>query len=237
MNIHERLLLSFLDFLLKPFVNKFLTQINQNPKIEKLVNLYPEDKFIKIRFWDAPYIEVEKIVPKKGITLDLGCGEGLFANFLASTSKERQVFGLDIDKRRILKANRGFKNTRFVWGDVTKKEIPKADTIIMFHLLHHLPSFKAQEELIKKIKTKLKRKGKLIIVEVEPKLSYKYFIAWFTDHFLVPWLFEKRLYSEIFFRSSKEWERILKENGFKTKISSAEKGMPFSHVIIDCIKI
>lgn len=211
-----------------------------NKFVDKTIEIYSDlgwkSFFAKIRMWDAPYIEVEKLVPKKGNILDLGCGEGLFSNFLALSSPKRKIFGIDVDKTRVTQAQRGLKNTRFVHGDVSKKDLPKADIIIMFHLLHHLESFDDQIKVIKEVGRKIKKKSKLIIVEVEPKISLKFLSAWFTDYFLVPWLFEKKIYSPVFFRSSKEWANLLEESGFSCKIKEAEQNYPFSHVILECIK-
>lgn len=204
--------------------------------VDKTIALYCnlgwKSIFAKIRFWDAPYLEIERIVPKKGDILDLGCGEGLFSNFLAIASPGRKIFGIDVDKNRIRQADKGLKNTKFILGDVTKKSLPKADTIVMFHLLHHLNSYKDQEKVLKDAYRKINTGSSLIIVEAEPKFSLKFFSAWFTDHFLVPWIFEKKLYSPIFFRKSTNWKKLLKEVGFSSKVVPAEKNKPFSHIII-----
>ena len=114
--------------------------------------------FAKIRFWDSPYYEVEKIIPKKGTIVELGCGEGVFTNFLGLSSKTRKVIGVEIDMRRAKDANRGLKNVSIVKRDATKFKIPNADCIVMYHLLHHLTSFELQETLITNSKKALKRK-------------------------------------------------------------------------------
>lgn len=211
--------------------------------INKTIKLYSrlrwKDWFARIRFWDAPYQEVEKLIPKKGEIIDLGCGEGIFTNYLALKSKNRKIFGIDKDGKKIKQARFAasvLTNVKFVNGDVTSKEIPNADIIIMFHLLHHLNSYKSQEELVRKCVGKIKKRGKLIIVEAEPKFSFKYLITWATDHFLVPWLFEKRLYSPIFFRKGEEWVKLFKKSGFSCTLSLAEKGKPFTHIILECQK-
>lgn len=190
--------------------------------------------FSHIRLWDAPYKELEKKVPKKGKILDLGCGEGFFANYLALTSPARQVSGIDKDKARVRHADRGLANTKFINGDITKKEVPEADTVLLVHVLHHLSSYKEQEELLRKCRVKLKRNGKMVIVEIEPKPSLKYLVTWLTDHFLVPWIFERRLYSPVFFRKKREWTRLLRKSGFSCKVIPAESGKPFTHAIFIC---
>lgn len=217
-----------------------MKNLTHNYVVDETIDLYKlvgwKKYFSKIRFWDAPFIKVEKLIPKKGLVLDLGCGEGIFSNFLALKSKNRKIIGIELNKERISQASKGLINTKFFRGDVTSKEIPKADTILMFHLLHHLNNFKDQEKLLEKSVKKLKKNGKLIIVEVEPKWSVKYLMAYLTDHFLVPLLFERKFYSKVFFRKSIEWKKILIDLGLSVKLLPAEKGMPFSHIIILCQK-
>lgn len=214
--------------------------MKNNQVVDQVINLYSDSFwkkiFSRIRFWDAPYLEVEKLIPKKGSILDLGCGEGFFANFLALSSPDRSILGVDVDKKRIDLAQKGLKNTRFILGDVTKKEIPRADCIVMFHLLHHLPSFADQEVLLKKSARKLKKKGRLIIIEALPDFSLKFFLGLLTDLFLVPWLFERKLYSKIFYRTKDQWVRLLTEIDFTVSTITAQKGMPFSHIILICQK-
>lgn len=206
--------------------------------VSKTIKLYSglgwKSLFAKIRFWDAPYIEVANLIPKTGKIIDLGCGDGLFGNFLAVISPTREIFGVEKNFSRIKDADRGLSNTQFFCGDVIKKAIPEADVIVLFHLLHHLNSFKDQEKLLEDCSHKLRKKGKIIIVEIEPKLSLKFLITWFTDHYLVPWLFEKKFYSPIFFRKSSEWKQLMENIGFDCKVYFEEKGKPFTHVILDC---
>lgn len=209
--------------------------------IKQTISLYSNSGwkkwFSKIRFKDAPYLEVIDLVPKKGMLVELGSGEGIFTNFMGITSKDRKVVGVEIDKTRFTQASRGIANVKFVHSDATTYKIPKCDAIVLFHLLHHLTSYREQEKLLKNCFDSLKKGGKLIIVEVNIKPTLKYLIAWLTDHLLVPWIFEKRFYSQIFFRRKNEWIELLKNIGFaKLTSKEAEKGKPFSHIILDCTK-
>ena len=214
--------------------------MNKKDLVDETITLYSglgwKSLFTRIRFWDAPFIEVEKITPKSGKIIDLGCGEGVFTNFMALSSRDREILGIEIDQRRFSEANRGLSNTIFKLGDATKISMPRADCIVLFHLLHHLSSFTDQEVVLKKCAQVLSKGDSLLIVEVKPKLSIKYLLAWFTDHFLVPWLFEKKMYSPIFFRKEESWAALLNNLGFSCKIINAEKGHPFTHVILVCRK-
>lgn len=214
--------------------------MKQNAK-NKVISLYQKGSYTRlfsyIRFWDAPYTQVEKLVPKKGTIVELGCGEGLFSNFLAVSEPKRKVIGIEIDKNRFKNADKGLPNASFLYGDITKVTIPKADTVVLFHVLHHLHSYTAQSTLLRRVSLGIPKNGRLIVVEVEPVFSFKYFITWFTDHFLVPWLFEKRFYSPIYFREAQDWKEQFTELNFDVKIKRYRKNMPFSHIVYECIKI
>lgn len=232
----KNLVINSINALLKPFTYQFKKKLRNNNHACRVISLYPNDKFAEIRFWDAPLLEVDSFVPKKGTIVDLGCGDGFFANFMALSSLKRTIIGIELNKERIKHAHKGLKNTKFIAGDITKVDLPKADTVILFHVLHHLNSFKQQEELLCKCLEKIKKGGKLLIVEAEPKASYKYLLAWFVDHFLVSWIFDKKLYSSIYFRQTNEWTSILNKIGFKTSTFNLEKNKPFPHILIEAIK-
>lgn len=222
------------------FIGRPRKEIRIKPE-ERTIGLYHylgwKRIFAKIRFWDAPFAKVEKMVPKNGLIVDLGCGEGIFSNYLAASSNKRRVLGIELNKKRVGQADRGLKNVAFRQGDVLATHLPSCDTIILFHLLHHLLSRADQEKLIKKCKLALKNGGKLIVVEVDVKPTFKYLVSWLTDHFVVPLLFEGKLFeSKTYFRKKEEWIKVLRENGFTCKMVSAEEGKPFTHVIFNCVK-
>lgn len=227
------LVLNLIDLMLLPFTGSFFKKVAGNEKIEKVVSLYPEDKFIKIRFWDAPFLEVEKMVTKSGSIVDLGCGEGIFTNFLAVSSPNRKILGIELDKSRIKKADKGLPNVEFKQGDATKESFPKADNIILFHLLHHLRIFADQEKVIWNCLKSLDKNGKLIIVEVDKKLSFKYLISFVVDCFIVPWVFEKRFYTPVLYRSKKEWLKLFDSLGVKCIVTNLEKDKPFTHLVFE----
>lgn len=193
--------------------------------------------FVRIRLWDAPYQIVNKLVSHDATIIDLGCGEGIFSNYLALASEKRKVVGVELNNRRIKYSYRGVPNTEFINADINKINIPKLDTIIFMHVLHHLDSLEEQEKLLRACWSKLPMGGKLINIEIEPEFSLKYFITYLTDHFLVPWIFERKLYSKIYFRKSKEWVKLLSGIGFRVKTHNPGKHMPFSHIILECTKV
>lgn len=206
--------------------------------IKRTIDLYSgtgwKSLFVKWKFWEEPYEELEKLIPKKCRIVDIGCGEGVLGNFLSLMSSSRKVLGFEIDRKRLSIANRKVPNTKFKYGDATKLTIPPTDVITFFHVFHHLNSYREQEEVLKKCYKSLKKGGKLLIVEVEIKPSLKYWVCWLFDYFFVPWVFEKKFYVPAFFRKSQKWKRLLIQIGFQCKIIPAEAGRPFSNVILEC---
>lgn len=226
-----------LQFILRIFFGVFFRFSKNSVDIERLTKLYQDEGFsqlfTKIRFWDAPYQMLEKLVPQRGKIMDLGCGDGLLTNFLALKSTQRELIGVDKNLERLKMADKGLPSTSFLAADVLKQEVPVCDTILMVHLLHHLPSFVDQEVILKRSQSKLKKGGQLIVVEINQKPFLKYLLTWIVDILVFPILFEGKLIDgRIYYRKSEEWKTVLEKLGFNVKIIPAHQGKPFSHVIL-----
>lgn len=214
-----------------------LSKIGDSVDIKEVTALYRgegfNELFTEIRFWDAPYQSLEKLINGGRKIMDLGCGDGLLTNYLALKSGKRQLTGIDKNIDRLKLADQGLKNAQFIAGDVLKMKIQASDTILMVHLLHHLPSFEAQETIIRRSKDNLKKGGQLVIVEIDRKPFLKYLLTWVVDIVIFPILFEGRLYNRrIYYRKSEEWKTLLEKLGFSVKITASHQGKPFSHVVL-----
>ncbi|MDP3982487.1 MAG: class I SAM-dependent methyltransferase [bacterium] len=205
---------------------------------QQAINLYQTnlwEKFLSnFKFWEEPYEVVNKMLTKSGTITELGCGEGLMTNYLALSSPKRQIIGYEIVPERLKIAKKNIKNTLYEVGDIVEIPFPKSDALILFHVLHHLPSKSAQEKVLIKAKKALKKNGKLVIVDVHVRPTIKYYAAWIADHFLVPWVFEKRFYTRAYFRTEQEWLTLLKKIGYKVKTSEETAGRPFPNIIFEC---
>ena len=180
--------------------------------------------FTHIRFFTAPYEELEQLVPKKGFIIDLGCGYGIFSNYLGLTGPQRQILGIELDSQKIKFANRGVTNVKFLKADITKITLKKADVILLIHVLHHLNSFKEQEHLLGECRQKLAKNGKLIIAEVDKKPILKYILGWIADKLLYPG-------DKIYYQMPNEFEKLFQDLGFRVKMIKADGGKPFAHII------
>lgn len=186
--------------------------------------------FAKIRFWTGSFVQLEKMIPKTGKILDLGCGYGIFANYLALCSAKRKIIGVDTDLGKIKFADRGIPNVSFSIGDATEMKFKNLDCIILHDVLHHLESFKQQKKLIKDCRDMLSKKGILLIVEVDNFSLWKLALGRMTDFVLYKG-------EPVYYLYKKQITDLLEEYFGKNKISSKRLlRNPFPQVAYICKK-
>ncbi|MCC5950772.1 MAG: methyltransferase domain-containing protein [Acidimicrobiia bacterium] len=76
------------------------------PAARRALSLYDDaprgDRFhVRTRWWTCPFDALERRVPAAGRVLEVGCGHGLLAVYLALAGPDRVVTGVDIDAHKI----------------------------------------------------------------------------------------------------------------------------------------
>lgn len=183
--------------------------------------------FTRIRFFTAPYKALISYVPQKGTIIDIGSGYGIFSNLLALMFPKLQITAVELDRKKANLTNHGLPNVELIVDDITKISIPPVNCILMIHVLHHLSSYKEQETLLKECFKKLKKKGILLIVEIDRFPAWKYILTQIADHMLYP-------KDTIYYRFRNDLIRLLKRYKFKIKDVTFNAGTPFSHVLYIC---
>ena len=199
-----------------------------DPILKETLAKYRQNKlllgFAWLRSIHAAYQQIESLVPERGCIIDVGCGYGFFANYMALKSPKRKVIGLEINKRKLDRCRHGVKNVDF--KNVALETFPDrfADAVVLYHVLHHLRSFDEQERLLQTAVRVLKTGGVLIIVEVDGRPLWKYWVAWWVDHLLY---FGDR----IFYRTKNQMLRLLQGDlNLNVRSFRCDRFAPFSHI-------
>ena len=135
---------------------------NGVPAACAILALYPRLTRLKralltTRFFLIPFRYLHENIPPDALVFELGCGQGVLANFLKEAAPERIVVGMDLSPPRIEVARSsvgGRKGIFFVVGDVTRSpfsslphvgERPRA--YITSEILYLLPGDRAVETM------------------------------------------------------------------------------------------
>ncbi|MEM7346241.1 MAG: class I SAM-dependent methyltransferase [Chloroflexota bacterium] len=186
----------------------------------KILTLYDFSLMTKLRTYQrwyagTPYEHVEQFVPKKGEIIDLGCGWGIFANLLALTSDDRNVYGIDLDKHKVSWAKKTLgpdrTNIQFRVQDIKDIELPHVQDIILYDVLHHLEE-PIQYQILRECYQKLSKDGRLILKENDVVPRWKLFLSYLVE--MIALGFNITLSSKILWRSRENWIQILSEIGF-----------------------
>ena len=172
-----------------------------------------------------PLDQIDKLMATKGRIIDLGCGEGVLAKYLAKSQK-RFVIGVDINKRRLGRSH--LTNLKFVQSDIRKFRVEGSIGVILSDVLHHL-SYSDQDKLIKKIYQELKKNGRLLIKEIDKSEFLRSKISRFFDFLLYP-------KDEICYRRSDEFRKFLQKVGFNVKLIRASRLFPGATTLYVCKK-
>lgn len=155
---------SFSDFYLR--VRKNENRLLTDEDILKLPHLKRYEWPLRIkstqRFLD--YLSNKK---SELTILDIGCGNGWFTNKIATASSKNIIIGLDVNKLELEQATRLFKskNLSFVYADIFEVDTvfdAQFDIITLNGSIQYFEGFKAT---IVKLKTFLKPKGEIHIID------------------------------------------------------------------------
>ncbi len=179
------------------------------------------------------YTMYEKLLPREGKIVDIGCGYGFMAHILAWTSKDREVIGFDHDEDKILVAQHTPTVTPNISFEVRnvldpKVELPMANAFILMDVLHYLPK-EAQRELILKCLGNLSPGGMLMIRDANAELEERQRGTWLTEFFSTRFGFNKTNSNKLIFTGSTFITSTAEQTGASVEI--IDKGKFTSNVL------
>ncbi|OGD91419.1 hypothetical protein A3D81_01310 [Candidatus Curtissbacteria bacterium RIFCSPHIGHO2_02_FULL_40_17] len=173
-----------------------------------------------------PLAEIDKALPKQGVIVDLGCGEGVIAKYLARR-KTRKVIGVDNSQKRLQNSTQ--TNLTFVLGDIRSYRLKALDAIVISDVLHHL-SYKDQKKLLVKIASNLKKGGIFVIKEIDAGEFIRSRLSRIWDFAFYP-------KDKIYYQHSNNLGNFLRSLGFNLKIARASRVFPGSTTLYICQKL
>ena len=193
--------------------------------------------YIRIKLRIRPFLEMETFFPEQGKIVDLGCGNGFFSLILKLGSPSREIFGIDLDKKKIEEAKKLeyiFSGLSFQTGNIVEIDYPQGDIFSLIDVLYLIP-YSKQELILRRCYSCLPKGGLLIIKEMDRGPLRKYLWNLFQETLAVK-VIGFTLGERFYFRSRKEYLRILNDLGFETNPVKLDSGYWYPHILYLCQK-
>jgi uncharacterized protein len=118
----------------------------------------------KMQF-DPVFKSLDRVTPRSGFILDLGCGYGFATHWLAQCTDARTFLGVDYDENKIRVAKQTAQQhsrIKFEFQNILEFEYPECDAILLLDVLHYWTPEK-QQTILEKARRALRPGGKLIL--------------------------------------------------------------------------
>lgn len=184
-----------------------------------------------VRWLVVPFVQIESFLPKKGLVVDIGCGEGVLAVLSAIAAPKRKVIGIDLNRGKVKLGKtiaKDIDNLSFEEMDVIRQKLPQADAFILSDFLHHAPQSE-HKNLLKKIVKLLTKDGILIVKEIDSKDGIRAKISRIFDFLFYP-------FQKVSFVNSEMLGAFLTSLGLKVSIIKVQKWFPGSTTLFICKK-
>ncbi|MFI3332223.1 MAG: 1-acyl-sn-glycerol-3-phosphate acyltransferase [Rikenellaceae bacterium] len=130
---------------------------------------------IKLRF-EGWYDRYDRLLPRKGLIVDLGCGYGAMSYMLSMLSEQRHILGVDYDEQKIALAQHSFLRSdriEFRCGDIRHVELPQAAAFVISDVLHYIAPDE-QRALIERCLEQLTQGGVVVIKDGDSSLKERH---------------------------------------------------------------
>ena len=192
-----------------------------------------------IRWWTAPFEALETEVPRSGKILEVGCGHGMFATFLALSSEDRTVVGVDIDAQKIELAQESVRSLRPGEATISFEHRPSGEILtieggwdaIVFADVLYLIAPEDRSRLLSDCIAALAPGGCLIVKEVNTEPRIKAFVAQFQE-FLATNVLRITDGDVLNFPSATDIETLISSGGLTTRVGRLDKGYFHPHCVV-----
>lgn len=186
-----------------------------------------------------------------GRLLDLGCGRGIFFSLLltARAQAERGVYplawgapppplsfhGIEGRAKTAAVARKALGTGAHIeTADLRTAPLPAADTVLLFDVLHYLPSG-AQENLLIRIAATLPAGGHLLIRDADASAGWRFTATRLQERLSA--LARGHWRQPFHYRTRAEWTKLLETLGFEVTAEPMGQGTPYANVLLTARKV
>lgn len=188
------------------------------------------------------------IVPAAARLVDLGCGQGLLAAWLAAARAQHatgswprgwapppqvdRYWGLELMPRDVARARSALADWgEFVAGDMRTAPLGRADVVVILDVLHYIAPTE-QLGVLQRVRDALPRDGVLITRIGDAAGGMPFRISQWVDRSAA--LARGHGWCRLHCRPLAEWESLLRELGFAVDARPMAGHNPFANVLLVC---
>ena len=189
--------------------------------------ILPTNLYFFLRRLIADFDQIMPYLPSSGTVIDVGCGYGQLAHYLAVHYPQLNIIGFDPDAGRIDSAKQLFtlSNLTFMTGTAEEtRGLPSSDAIIFFDVLHHIAQ-EHQVSVLKQYIQTLKSGGRIVIKDIDLRPRWKFWFNYLHDRLMTKG-------EAVHYRSAQEWGEVLAHAGLAVTIVTHNTWRPYPHVVI-----
>lgn len=188
--------------------------------------------YASVRWRICPFDRVLPFVPPRGRLLDVGCGAGLWLNYLALERPELELTGLDPDPRKLAAVRAsGSAEIRVHQGSALELPPGPFECITVFDVLYLL-SDAQKSQVLSACFQRLSPQGTLLVKELDVTPLWK-FVPAALEETLAVRLVNLTHGDRLHFQRVEGLATACAEAGFEgVEVSRIDRGYPHPHVLV-----
>ena len=183
---------------------------------------------------------------RDGALLDLGCGQGLLAAWLSAARAAFEAgewpddwpappnvtsyLGIELMQRDVARARTALGDgARFEAGDIRTHDLHRADTIVIFDVLHYI-GLSEQQAVLARVRDALNPDGVLLMRIGDAGGGFGFTCSTWVDRTAM--LLRGHGWNRLHCRTLDAWRDVLVDLGFDVDVQPMNAGTPFANVLI-----